>query len=114
MEIELDLPRLQQDIAAGNLPGVEVLTPEQIKASILDDIRQINPAVDAEAAIAGGPAGIDEYLNSLNLSRSQSARLGRRLLAYYNTSRDGEYLIKGVIPSQYLKGPTPTGGGSPP
>jgi hypothetical protein len=26
-------------------------------------------------------------------------------LAYYNTTRDGEYLVKGSIPATYLRGP---------
>jgi hypothetical protein len=107
-EIELDLPRLQADIASGKLDSVEVLTPEHISTMIRDDIAQI-AEVDIETAIANGPQGIDQYVASLGLSKSKAGKLGRRLLAYFNTTRDHEYLIKGAIPPEYIKGSNAVG-----
>ncbi len=113
-EIELDLPKLRADIESGNLKNVEVLTPEQISKMITDEISQIATIVkkdiDVDAAIAKGPQGIPDYVASLGISKGQSSKLSRRLLAYYNTTRDGEYLIKGTIPATYLKGPYSTKG----
>ncbi|MBD2681002.1 MULTISPECIES: DUF4157 domain-containing protein [Nostoc] len=114
-EIELDLPKLRADIESGNLKNVEVLTPEQISKMITDEISQIATTVkkdiDVDAAIAKGPQGIPDYVASLGISKGQSSKLSRRLLAYYNTTRDGEYLIKGTIPAEYLKGPYSTKAG---
>jgi hypothetical protein len=115
-EIELDLPKLRADIESGNLKNVEVLTPEQISKMITDEISQIATIVkkdiDVDAAIANGPQGIPDYVASLGISKGQSSKLSRRLLAYYNTTRDGEYLIKGTIPAEYLKGPYSTKAGA--
>ncbi|MBD2514354.1 DUF4157 domain-containing protein [Nostoc sp. FACHB-973] len=111
-EVELDLPKLRADIESGNLKNVEVLTPEQISKMITDEISQIATTVkkdiDVDAAVANGPQGIPDYVASLGISKGQSSKLSRRLLAYYNTTRDGEYLIKGTIPAEYLKGPYST------
>lgn len=107
-EVELNVPKLQADIASGKLTGVEVLTPPEIESMIRADIQRVAPGVDADAAVAGGPAQIEEFVASQNLSRSKSVQLARRLLALYNTTRDGEYLIKGIIPPEYLSGPSPT------
>jgi hypothetical protein len=108
-EIELALGPLQSDIANGKLSGVEVLTPSDLERMIKKDIKAIAPAAEPEEGIAGGPEGIDEYVASLGLSRSNSAKLARRLLALFNTTRDREYLIRGSIPSKYLKGPYQSG-----
>jgi hypothetical protein len=107
-EVELDLPRLTADIAEGKVPGVEVLTPTELEGMIRTDIEAIAPGSDPDAGIAGGVDRIDDYVASLGLSRGKSAKLSRRLLALFNTTRDGEYLIKGIIPPEYLFGPHPT------
>jgi hypothetical protein len=112
-EIELDLPKLRADMESGHLKNVEILNPEQISGMIKSEIDQI-ARVDLDAALANGPQGIDQYVASLDISKSKSSKLARRLLAYYNTTRDGEYLIKGVIPPEYIKGPYPAGSQTPP
>ncbi|WP_413167572.1 DUF4157 domain-containing protein [Capilliphycus salinus ALCB114379] len=103
-EVELDLPQLRADIQSGQLKDVEILTPEQISSAIKSEIDQI-ATVDINAAIAKGPQGIPEYVASLKISKKKASKLERRLLAYYNTTRDGEYLVKGTIPPTYLNGP---------
>ena len=103
-EIELDVLKLQADIQSGKLNDVEILTPQQISELIKSDIKSVTDTnIDFDAAIGNRPQGIDQYVNSLGLSNSKSAKLSRKLLAYYNTTRDGEYLIKGIIPSKYIK-----------
>ncbi|WP_206759013.1 hypothetical protein [Anabaena azotica] len=116
-EVELDLPRLQADIASGKLKNVEVLAPEKISGMIKEEIAQIatsfNKNIDVDTAIAKGPQGIPDYVASLGLSKKQSSKLVRKLQAYYNTTRDSEYLIKGTIPATYLQGPYSTKVGEP-
>jgi hypothetical protein len=107
-EVELDLARLKTDIASGKLPNVEVVSPQELQAAIKAEIKSIAPGVDPQAAIAKGPAGIDDYVASQGLSRGKSDQLARRLLALSNSERDGECLVKGIIPKEYLKGPNPT------
>jgi hypothetical protein len=106
-EVEVDIGRLRADIESGKVPGVEVVTPEQLQSRIRADIEQVSPGLNADAAIASGPAGIDPYLQGLGLSKGKIGKLSRRLLALFNTSRDKEWLIKGVIPPEYLRGPYP-------
>jgi hypothetical protein len=105
-EIELDLLRLHADTKSGKVKGVEILAPEEVSGMIRGEINK-TPGIDIEAALSNGPQGIAEYVDSKGLSKGQSRALVRRLLAYYNTTRDGEYLIRGVIPSEYLNGPYP-------
>lgn len=103
-EIEVDMPRLQADIAAGALPGVEVITPAQLQTMIRDDIQRIKPGFDPDAALAD-PAGFSEHVKAKGFSKNATDKLERRLLALSNTTRDEEYLVKGTIPSQYFNGP---------
>jgi hypothetical protein len=117
MEVELDVARLQGDVASGRVQNVEVLPPEHVQSMIREDIKGRFPAVDPDAAIARGPAGIESYVESLGLSRTKSGELGRRLLALANTTRDSEWLVRGIIPPEYLSGPrpyVPPGGGPSP
>ena len=116
-ELELDLPKLQADIAAGRLPAVEVLPPGDLRAMIIGEIESTAKAagvkLDVRVALANGPEGIEAYVSGLQgLSRGNAGRLSRRLLALFNTSRDGEYLVKGVVPPAYLRGPVPKLGGA--
>lgn len=111
-EIEVDVGRLHTDIESGAVTGVEIITPQQIEVMIRNDIQAVKPGFDTDAALAGGtPDSIQEYLRSQpGISRTASAKLFRRLLALFNTTRDGEYLIRGVVPSDYIVGPNPSGG----
>lgn len=105
-EIELNLPKLEKEIKEGRLKDVEILTPENISGMIEDDIKGITDTnINIDAALANGSEGIDNYISNLNLSKKKSSKLNRKLLAYHNTTRDGEYLVKGVIPKTYFKGP---------
>lgn len=79
---------------------------------IRNDIQAVKPGFDTDAALAGGtPDAIKDYLDSQpGLSKGAAGKLFRRLLALFNTTRDGEYLIHGTIPRDYLKGPQPSRG----
>ena len=105
-EIEVDIVRLNADIEAGKVPGVEIVHPDEIKVMMRTEIEEI-ASVDYDAAFKNGSPGIEEYVDTLGLSRGKSAAVARRLRALYNTQRDGEYLIKGIIPGDYLRGPYP-------
>lgn len=103
-EIEVDMPRLQADIASGALPGVEVITPAQLQKIIRDDIERLAPGFDPDAALAD-PKGLSEHVKGKSLSKSATDKVERRLIALSNTTRDQEFLVKGVIPSDYFRGP---------
>src|SRR5262249_21179973 len=107
-EVEVDMARLQADIASGKVQGVEVISPDQLQEMIRADIERLRPGFDADAAIADGPSGIDEHLRNRALGRGLAGRLSPRLLAPPNPSRDGEWLVRGVIPHDYITGPYPT------
>jgi len=105
-EVELDLNRLKNDINSGNLEDVKILTPTEISGMIKEEINSISP-INLDEPLSNGPGGIDQYISTLGLSKGKSNKLSRRLLAYFNTTRDGEYLSRGVIPQVYLNGPYP-------
>jgi hypothetical protein len=114
-QIEIDIGRLKADIEAGQLPGVEILEPEQIQAILREKIQALRPDLDIDQALANGSEGIESYLKSMEgLSKGQLRALTRQLRALFNTMRDGEWLIRGVIPKEYLTGPYPTPGHTEP
>jgi hypothetical protein len=108
-EIRLDVDRLQADIDAGRLPGVEIVSPRAVQDHIAAEIRRVAPDLNIDEAMAGGtPKAYREYVDGLNLSKRKSSELMDRLMAMHNTRRDGEWLIKGTVPSRYFSGPHPT------
>jgi hypothetical protein len=113
-EIEVDVARLQADIEAGKVSGVEIITPDQLQSMIRADIQAVKPGFDADAALAcRTPDAIREYIaRQPGISRGAADKLLRRVVALSNTTRDGEYLIRGRIPRDYIKGPTPAAGSS--
>jgi hypothetical protein len=114
VEIEVDVSRLQADIAAGRVRGVEIVTPEQLQASIRQRILEVHPGTDIDAALGSGVGGISEYTGRLPLSGRKAGELDSLLRALFNTSRDAEWLIRGIVPVEYLSPPHPTPGFTPP
>ncbi|MEO8701021.1 MAG: DUF4157 domain-containing protein [Kofleriaceae bacterium] len=114
-EIELNVPKLKAAIAAGKVTGVEIVEPHAVQAAIHAEINKVVPGVDIASATSKGPEGIGEYIeaNHAALGKTKKEKLARALVALFNTTRDGEWLIKGEIPHDYFHGPTPTGGGDP-
>ncbi|HNT76362.1 MAG TPA: invasin domain 3-containing protein [Anaerolineae bacterium] len=108
-EIELDLPRLQKDIEDGVLEDVKVLTSDDVQQIIEDEIAKVSPKIDVDEAVRIRLEDVPDYAKSLGLSNNQLDRLYKRLVAYSNTVRDQEYLIRGIIPSAYIYGPYATG-----
>ncbi|MBK1895148.1 hypothetical protein [Chryseobacterium paridis] len=83
--IEVDIKRLEADIANGKLKDVEVLRPEQVQA-------ELQSKVDA------AKARYDANPTPKNAERLQNAQRDLD-----NTIRDREVLIKGQVPAEYIK-----------
>ncbi|WP_405885911.1 hypothetical protein OG762_38480 [Streptomyces sp. NBC_01136] len=111
-EIRVDYQRLQKDIDAGKVHGVEILSPEQIQGSIGDEINKVaGRDVDVPTTLRSDqPDKVQEYVDSLGLSKGKSRKVMDRFMALLNTRRDGEWLINGVVPKEYVTGPFPTSG----
>jgi hypothetical protein len=108
--VELNVRKLQADVATGRLRGVELMSPQDTETLVRSEIHGI-ASIDIDQALARGPEGIGRYVKSLEgLSGNKMDQLQRRLIALCNATRDKEYLVKGVIPSEYLTGPSPTPG----
>lgn len=104
----LDVDRLQGDVAAGRLPGVEVLPPEQVTASIQEAIDQTaGKPVEVTLAPAATPDQVRDFVDRLGISKSAAGRVIPRVQAMLNSRRDLEWLVKGTIPHDYLRGPFP-------
>ncbi|MDQ1045589.1 hypothetical protein [Streptomyces sp. V4I2] len=109
-EVSIDYRRLQADIDAGKVQNVEILRPEQIQQSISDDITK-TAGKDVEVPPTLKPTDTDavtKFVNDLGLSKSKTSKVHRRVMALLNTRRDGEWLISGVVPKDYVAGPYPT------
>jgi hypothetical protein len=106
-EIELNISHLRADIKSGKVKGIEIVTQDEIVSKIRTEVGQIAPKADLELGIAGEEKGIRPYVQSLNLSKTKTDKLERLLRAYLDTTRDNEFLVKGVIPKEYYIGPYP-------
>ncbi|MFJ8821739.1 hypothetical protein ACIREE_08135 [Streptomyces sp. NPDC102467] len=108
-EIQVDYKRLQQDIDAGKVEGVKILAPKDVQGSIGDEI---NKAAGRDIDVPGNlqPDKVQEFVDDLALSKAKSRKVTDRIVALLNTRRDGEWLIGGVVPKEYVTGPHPTAG----
>ncbi|MFD3622900.1 hypothetical protein ACFWWT_48975 [Streptomyces sp. NPDC058676] len=109
-EVSIDYRRLQADIDAGKVSNVEILRPEQIQQSISDDITK-TAGKDVEVPATLKPTDTDavtKFVNDLGLSKGKTSKVHRRVMALLNTRRDGEWLISGIVPKDYVNGPYPT------
>ncbi|WP_254402409.1 hypothetical protein [Streptomyces sp. AC555_RSS877] len=109
-EVSIDYRRLQADIDAGKVSNVEILRPEQIQQSISEDITK-TAGKDVEVPATLKPTDTDavtKFVNDLGLSKGKTSKVHRRVMALLNTRRDGEWLISGIVPKDYVNGPYPT------
>ncbi|HFC92814.1 MAG TPA: hypothetical protein ENJ51_08390, partial [Leucothrix mucor] len=82
--IEIDTKRLQQDIDAGKIKGVEIITPKEVQSALQDKI------------------DVAKKRYNDNPSIKNKKRLANAERDLSNAVRDNETLIKGVIPSKYI------------
>ena len=90
-EISIDTGSLQKDIEAGRVEGVTIRTPEQVRQDLQNNINA------AQQRYNDNPTQINQK------------RLEREQGDLENATRDGECLISGCVPSEYITGPYPTG-----
>lgn len=104
--IRVDLPRLESDIAAGRVTGVEVYSPKEVQATIQQSANKIaGQAVDLTVPPGSTRSDIQEIAESIGLSKGKTKRIAQRMMDMMNTMRDEEWLIKGTVPHDYISGP---------
>ncbi|MGM0345906.1 hypothetical protein [Streptomyces sp. Adlamb9] len=106
-EIDIDHQRLQKDIDAGHVHGVEVLPPQRVQRSIGDEIDRV-AGHPVEVPPGLKPHEVPDFVDGLGLSKGKARKVTDRVIALLNTRRDGEWLISGVVPKEYVTGPYPT------
>jgi len=84
-KIEIDVKRLQQDIDSGVLPNTKFLTNQEVTT-------ELQTKVDAAR---------DKFTN--NSTPKNQTSLDRAETDLANAVRDGECLIKGCVPADYIK-----------
>ncbi|MBK3580691.1 hypothetical protein JHN63_44345 [Streptomyces sp. MBT65] len=111
-EIRVDYQRLQRDIDAGKVQGVHILGPEEIQRSINDEIDKVaGREIDVPGTLRAGETDqASDFVDGLGLSKGKSRKVLDRVMALLNTRRDGEWLISGTVPKEYVTGPFPTSG----
>ena len=82
--IHLDLTRLEADIAAGRVEGVKIISPEEVQQHLADRVNTAQVRFDANPSIKN-----EERLESATADLA-------------NAKRDTEFLIEGIVPSEYL------------
>ncbi|MGV9880021.1 hypothetical protein [Streptomyces sp. NPDC003006] len=105
-KIRIDLPKLERDIADGRVAGVEVYSPDDVQAALQESANQIaGRHVDLTLPPGSSRADAQEIAQSLGLSKGKAKRIAQRMVDMMNTTRDEEWLIKGVVPNEYIIGP---------
>jgi hypothetical protein len=107
-KLYLDIDRLRGDIASGRLPGVEVLPPEKVQGSIQAAIDQAaGKHVEVDLPPKARPSQLQDFVRELGISKTAGTQVAPRIQALLNSRRDLEWLVKGTIPHDYLRGPFP-------
>ncbi|MEV0415794.1 putative T7SS-secreted protein [Streptomyces sp. NPDC050448] len=105
-KIRIDLPRLEQDITAGRVQGVVVHSPDEVQAAIQASANEIaGRHVDLSVPPGSSRPVIEEAAAELGLSKTKTKRIAQRMVDMMNTQRDQEWLIKGIVPRDYITGP---------
>ncbi|MGA6162414.1 RHS repeat-associated core domain-containing protein [Amycolatopsis magusensis] len=105
-EIKIDHDKLQADIASGKVKDVEVLSPQKVQDSIQENLdKTAGRKVDVDLKPNATPQEVQKFVDDQGLSKGKSKKLLEDVQAMLNTRRDEEWLIKGVVPKQYIDGP---------
>lgn len=104
--IRLDLPRLMEDIAGGKVKGVEVYAPKDVEAAIQAAAdKTAGRSVDISVPPRTSYEKIREMAEGLGFSKKKTASLEQRMKDLMHTRRDSEWLVKGIVPKDYITGP---------
>ncbi|WP_229356136.1 hypothetical protein [Streptomyces sp. UNOB3_S3] len=109
-KIQIDLPRLVDDIAKGKVKGVEVYSPKEVEEAIQQSADKIaGRPVDIGVPPNTPHPEIDEMAQKiakdLGLGKAKTKSLAQRMKDMMHTRRDSEWLIKGIVPHDYITGP---------
>jgi hypothetical protein len=113
-EIGLDLIALRNDINAGveKVRNIEILSTTKVQDAILDEIRIKTGVPDLELPSTfthtTGNKEIQEFLARNGVTKGMATKVTPDIKTLLQVRRDNTWLIKGTIPSNYLKGPYPT------
>ncbi|MGW0688443.1 toxin glutamine deamidase domain-containing protein [Streptomyces sp. NPDC002754] len=104
--IRIDLDRLEQDIAAARVQDVDVYSPDKVQSLIQENADRIaGRPVDLTVPPGTSKSQAQEMARAQGLSNAKAKRIAQRMIDMMNTRRDEEWLIKGVVPSDYIEGP---------
>ncbi|MEU1313252.1 hypothetical protein ABZ419_30755, partial [Streptomyces cinnamoneus] len=109
-KIQIDLPRLVEDIAKGKVKGVEVYSPKEVEAAIQQAAdktagQHVDLTVPRDTPHAEIDARAAEIAKELGLGKAKTKSLAQRMKDMMHTRRDSEWLIKGIVPHDYITGP---------
>jgi len=115
-EFTLDAHRLGADIKAGRLAGVGILPARDLQQLIREQLDwTIRKQLDFGSLRADSSTqDVIRFLKENDVTlvgrggKDMGARIAHDVRALLNTTRDQEWLVKGVIPRAYLDGPNPT------
>ena len=101
--VQVDLRMLHEDIEAGRVSEVRIVSPREIQTALNDNVD----------ALAGKRVFVRRRLKT-EFKQARALRLGspsktedvaRAMQALNNSRRDQEFLIEGILPKEYIRGP---------
>lgn len=104
--IRVDLPRLMKDIADGKVKDVEVYSPKEVEAAIQASAdKTAGRPIDISVPPRTSYEKIREIAEGFGLGKKKTASIEQRMKDMMHTRRDSEWLVKGVVPKEYITGP---------
>ncbi|MFI6169075.1 hypothetical protein ACIBCN_20015 [Nocardia sp. NPDC051052] len=115
-EIAVDVGKLRKAINNGKANDVQLLSPKEVQVSLQQEINRLTKGHQTEVnlPVSATPADVERFVagevqrladDGVVISRKDRERLVGRVQAMLNTRRDGEWLIKGVVPRKFITGP---------
>ncbi|WNI21732.1 hypothetical protein [Streptomyces sp. ITFR-16] len=104
--IRVDLTRLMKDIADGKVEGVEVYSPREVEAAIQASAEKTaGRPIDISVPPRTSYEKIREIAEGFGLGKKKTASIEQRMKDMMHTRRDSEWLVKGIVPKEYITGP---------
>ncbi|WP_159080176.1 hypothetical protein [Nocardia suismassiliense] len=115
-EIAIDVGKLQKAIDRGDVHNAQILSPKEVQASLQQEINRLAKGqnIEINLPVNASPDDVKRFVDGqvhrladdgITISRKDGERLIGRVQAMLNTRRDNEWLIKGIVPQKFIKGP---------
>lgn len=113
-KIRINLDRLLKDIESGQITSTKVISQTEIQPEFISRIENnLGRRLDQvyldklQAAAMDNNISVSERIieeMTAGLSKSKTGKIQKDVISLFNTMRDNEFLIEGILPKDYIEG----------